>query len=138
MHHALPFSRPLRGQGDLAAAIRSLPTSAASCLMAVAVLCAFFAVVTPAMGSAEPASGPSLPQVLPEAAPAQVRAKFRCETCGVVEALHRKEAVGDQPASHEFTVRLRDGSSRTSSVENAGNWHIGDQVMLIGGSSQSH
>lgn len=65
------------------------------------------------------------------------RARFRCTTCGVVEAIRRIEPDGSTPASFEFTVRLRDGSIRTSISASAANWRSGDQIMLIGGASAS-
>jgi hypothetical protein len=61
--------------------------------------------------------------------------RFRCETCGVVEGLHRTEAGDGLPATYLFTVRMRDGSSRLSSDANSGKWRIGDHIMLIGGAS---
>ncbi len=65
------------------------------------------------------------------------RARTRCTTCGVVEAIRRVEQGGGMPASFEFTVRLRDGSTRTSTVDSAANWRSGDRIMLIGGASVS-
>jgi len=59
--------------------------------------------------------------------------RFRCEACGVVESLQRTEAGDGRSAAYQFTVRMRDGSSRLSSDANSGKWRIGDHVMLIGG-----
>lgn len=72
--------------------------------------------------------------------PAQppARGRVRCTTCGVVEAIRRIEPSGTQPAAYEFTVRLRDGSARVSTVEgSAGPWMVGDVIMLIGGDQPS-
>lgn len=69
-----------------------------------------------------------------EAAPP---ARRRCGTCGIVQAVRRIEHGGSTPASFEFTVRLRDGSTRTSTTPSAGNWRSGDHIMLIGGASAS-
>ena len=66
---------------------------------------------------------------------AKAQARRRCDTCGVVESIRRVEPVGDAPGSYEFTVRLRDGSARTSHDANASRWRTGDRVMLIGGNA---
>ncbi len=77
--------------------------------------------------------------LLPPAAAGSVapRARARCTTCGVVKAIRRIEHGGGMPASFEFTVRLRDGSTRTSTTDSAANWRSGDRIMLIGGASVS-
>jgi hypothetical protein len=61
------------------------------------------------------------------------RMRAACEACGVVETIRRFEPVGEQPAGWELTVRMRDGSSRVSSIASSAKWHIGDRIMLIGG-----
>ena len=76
----------------------------------------------------------ALPAAAEEPAP---RARSRCTTCGVVEAIRRIDHGGSTPASFEFTVRLRDGSTRTSTTASASNWRSGDRIMLIGGASVS-
>lgn len=82
-----------------------------------------------------PLESVKLPQAADEAvAP---RARARCSTCGVVEAIRRIEHGGSTPASFEFTVRLRDGSTRTSTSDSAANWRRGDRIMLIGGAKVS-
>jgi hypothetical protein len=56
------------------------------------------------------------------------------------EALSRDsgaDAVGALPATYEFTVRLRDGSTRLSSDASQSNWRAGDAIMLIGGVSSA-
>jgi hypothetical protein len=54
---------------------------------------------------------------------------------GVVETIRRIEHGGLIPASFEFTVRMRDGSARTSTTASAGNWRSGDRILLIGGAA---
>lgn len=71
--------------------------------------------------SAEPAAGAS-----------KVRGKGRCNTCGVVATIRRIEPVGGLLATYEFTVRLRDGSTRVSSAASQSKWRVGDSIMLIG------
>ncbi len=73
--------------------------------------------------SAAPATGRS----------ARAEARSRCETCGVVESITRFEPHGAQAASYEFTVRLRDGSARVSSLPSPSAWRVGDAIMLMGG-----
>ena len=71
----------------------------------------------------------------PAASKAVIRARVRtrCEACGVVEAIRRIDAVGNLPPAYEFTVRLRDGSTRLSTDASQAKWRAGDQIMLIGG-----
>ena len=133
MSPVLPLSRLLAGQHQLARAIRSLPAPAVTALLAAAALCALFVAVKPALGSAVEMEGPANSLAVAAQGDAPARTKFRCDSCGVVESMSHTLATGDQPASYEFTVRLRDGSSRVSSVASAGKWNIGDHIMLIGG-----
>src|SRR6185369_4124698 len=65
----------------------------------------------------------------------KARVRARCPACGVVHAIRRIDAVGDMPASYEFTVRLRDGSIRLSSDASQAKWRAGDNIMLIGGAN---
>jgi hypothetical protein len=60
------------------------------------------------------------------------RARLRCPSCGVVEAIHRTEAAGGLADSYEFAVRLPDGSLRHSLDSRPGRWQVGDRMMLIG------
>lgn len=59
-------------------------------------------------------------------------AAYKCDTCGVVESIHRSEPSGITPVSYEFTVRLRDRTTRVSSVAGPGHWQVGDRIQLIG------
>lgn len=68
---------------------------------------------------------------LPDA-PQAVQARATPAVRGVVEVIRKFEAVGALPAGYEFTVRLRDGSTRISSDASAARWRVGDSVMLIG------
>jgi hypothetical protein len=76
--------------------------------------------------------GAALP---PAASAAAVRSQRRwsCRGCGVVESVRRLQPIGDEPAAYEFVVRLRDGSTRTSTMANTASWRAGDRIMLIGG-----
>ena len=76
----------------------------------------------------------SVPAVRP-VAPLQVAAVVRASMpsgWGVVEAIRRVEHGGTIPASFEFTVRMRDGTTRTSSSASVSSWRSGDRIMLIG------
>lgn len=61
------------------------------------------------------------------------RSRGLCGTCGIVETIRQLDAVGDLPGAYEFTLRLRDGTTRTSSAASLGKWRTGDHVMVIGG-----
>jgi hypothetical protein len=65
----------------------------------------------------------------------KARVRTRCAACGVVQAIRRVDATGDAPESYEFTVRLRDGSTRVSTDASQARWRAGDNVMLIGGAN---
>ncbi|HSI54604.1 MAG: hypothetical protein ACAH21_08915 [Ramlibacter sp.] len=54
---------------------------------------------------------------------------------GVVQAIRRVEHGEGEAASFEFTVRLRDGTTRTSHSASADKWRSGDRIMLIGGAA---
>ena len=96
---------------------------------------------------AEPA-GFSMPREAPSAAEpalladdgqgaAQARVRPRCEGCGIVEAIRHFAPAAGVPAGYEFTVRMRDGSTRVSSDADAARWRIGDAILLIGGARRS-
>ena len=122
MNTALPLSLPFAGSRTAAWLRPHFRTAAVAGLVAVVVACAVALVTQP--GS--PDVAPAVPVQMQQAAKA-VR--------GVVEAMVRTEAAGGVPAAYEFTVRLRDGSSRVSSDANPGKWRIGDHIMLIGGAT---
>ncbi|GEM_PF-1598108 len=67
----------------------------------------------------------------------RARGRSSCDSCGFVESVRQLEPVGNMPAAYEFTVRLRDGSSRISSIANTARWRVGDRIMLIGGAKPS-
>lgn len=126
-------------------AIRSRLPMALTGFVASIFLATVAAASTPLIGwIGEPANpAASLPvQAAPEgaaeplAAPAAVlrsRRRWSCGGCGVVESVRLLERTGDEPAAYEFTVRLRDGSTRTSTIANTARWRAGDRILLIGG-----
>jgi len=128
-----------------AAAIRSRLPMALTCFVASIVFATVAAASTPLLSwmgepadpaAALPAQALADSAAVPLAAPAAEvggRGRSPCDGCGVVESVRRLEPVGEQPAAYEFTVRLRDGSIRTSSSANTARWRAGDRIMLIGG-----
>lgn len=139
-----PVARAARKPAGGVGAIRSQLPLALTCFVASIVFATVAAASTPLLSwMAEPAdpvaSLPAQPELesaaVPLAGPA-VEARSRrssCGNCGVVESVRRLEPVGDKPAAYEFTVRLRDGSIRTSSIANTARWRAGDRITLIGG-----
>ena len=65
----------------------------------------------------------------------KARAQANCSGCGIVESIARIEGGSKLAPTFLFTVRLRDGTRRTSVGTEAGGWRKGDPIMLIGGQS---
>jgi hypothetical protein len=57
-----------------------------------------------------------------------------CDTCGVMKTIRRTDPATGL-AVYEFSVRMRDGSTRDSTGATRGRWVEGDRVMLIGGTA---
>lgn len=114
---------------SIVAAARARPLAVAA-VAAALVSCALWfspGAPAPAAGALVPlrSAGPA-----PDARPDErgdVR-RGRCASCGFVVGIREL-----QPTGFEFTVRLRDGSTRISKAASRGTWHIGDAVMLMGG-----
>lgn len=124
-------------QMNFISAIRSLPPVTLPCFVAAVVFSTVAMAKVPGMSSRQDEAPP-----VPAAAAASPReagnankARVVCAICGVVETIRRFEPVGELPAGYEFTVRMRDGSTRLSSIASADKWRIGDRIMLIGGSA---
>ncbi len=136
---------PRRG---LAEAIRALPHTAFM-LVVLAVASSTVAVANVPVPAPEGSGG--VVQIEPDAlavpvvelprdsasVQAKPRTRARCMACGVIESIRRLEPVGDLPAAFEFTVRLRDGSTRISSSTTQDKWRSGDRIMFIGGPTPS-
>lgn len=116
------------------AAVRSRPWLAGG-LAAVLVACTVW-LATGQTGSARQAAAGALAMPDSEAATPRLDdeagdvRRGRCATCGVVVGIRES-----QPSGFEFTVRLRDGSTRISTAASRGTWHIGDAIMLMGGAA---
>jgi hypothetical protein len=138
MTHAFaPDPAPIGNRTGFVGALRSLHPAALPFLAGVVVF------GTVAMANVPVArwlgNSPEQAQRLPMQEPAaddgavKARVRTRCEACGVVQAIRRIDPVGELPAVYEFTVRLRDGSTRLSSNASQAKWRAGDAIMLIGG-----
>jgi hypothetical protein len=92
---------------------------------AVVALAAFVMIPAP---PAVAAPGP-----LPVAKAAATRDRS-CDTCGVMQTIRRTDPRTGE-AVYEFSVRMRDGSTRDSTGSTRGGWVEGDRVMLIGGAA---
>jgi hypothetical protein len=135
MNHALAFSLPATGfQMNFISAIRSLPPVTLPCFVAAVVFSTMASVPSSSWKQDAPLPEPTPAVAAPirEAGKA-ARARAVCVSCGVVESIRRFEPVGDLPAGYEFTVRMRDGSARVSSIASSNKWLVGDTIMLIGG-----
>jgi hypothetical protein len=81
------------------------------------------------------------PRVQPPAAASAkqrlVAKKWRCTSCGVVQAIRVVEPEQPGPTRYEFTVRLRDGSTHISTESSSFSWRVGDPVQLIGGAART-
>lgn len=74
------------------------------------------------------------PAVAPPLASAASGRGRSCEACGLIETIRRTD-LATGLSSYEFTVRMRDGSTRASSQATRGRWSEGDRVVVIGGTA---
>jgi hypothetical protein len=114
-------------------ALRCVPPQVLHGVMAAAVLCtlASSAIGTVVQGPGN--AGVKAPLALFVDAPVPA-VEAGCPGCGFVESIQRYEAEGLVPAGYLFTVRMLDGSTRTSIDPTAGTWLVGERILLIGGS----
>jgi hypothetical protein len=130
-------SRPPAGQrhgwSDFSRAARAVPPSVLQGMMAAALLCVLLPGIAKAL---HPAPWFAAPQAIAAPAAASDAAdapRSRCERCGVVLGIRALDLVAGSPASYEFTVRLHDGSMRTSTTIGKAAWRVGDHILLVGG-----
>ncbi len=57
-----------------------------------------------------------------------------CDTCGIMQTIRRNDPATGL-AVYEFSVRMRDGSTRDSIGATRGRWLEGDRVVVIGGAA---
>src|SRR5689334_15732784 len=121
------------GWSDFARAARGVPPSVLQGMMAAAVLC----VLAPALVHAlHPAAWSAAPPRVAAPLPAldlPDPPRTRCPGCGVVESIRPLPATDGVADGYEFTVRLRDGSLRTSTTTGRASWRVGDRILLLGG-----
>ncbi len=126
--------------GSFVAALRALPPAALPFFAAAVVFSTVAMASAPVSWLYHSSIDAVAVQELPDQAPmvasaagtSKVRGRGRCDTCGVVATIRRIEPIGDLLATYEFTVRLRDGSTRVSSAASQSKWRVGDSIMLIG------
>jgi hypothetical protein len=121
-----------QGWSDVVRAVRRVPPRILQAIAAAAVLGLLAWAVVQAM---RPAAWVA-PASRAAAAPASDQPdppRTRCGNCGVVESIRPLPPVQGVPAGYEFTVRLRDGSVRTSTTTGKASWHVGDRILLLGG-----
>jgi hypothetical protein len=137
MTHTL-FPRTASARFGLAQGIRALPYASFTLVIAVVVTCGVGIANMPASW-ANAAEGPSVDADAPAAAAAlpSAAAAVAVAVRGVVQSIRPLEPVADQPAQFEFTVRLRDGSTRVSRTVGRAKWHSGDRIFLMGGAGAS-
>lgn len=117
---------------DFRKALRCVPPAVLQGVMAAAVLCALAPGAINAMQHPQVDAGVRAAPAAPrDMSPLGLRT--RCAGCGFVESIRHVEAAGLVPAAYEFTVRMRDGSVRTSSDSSAAKWLVGDRIILVGG-----
>jgi hypothetical protein len=129
-----PFAGEHHGWTGFRRAVRAVPPPILHGMMAAAVLCVLAPALVHALHPAALFAAPlrvaaPLPAIdLPEPP------RTRCSGCGVVEGIRPLPPIEGEPAGYEFTIRLRDGSVRTSTSTGKASWHVGDRILLLGGS----
>lgn len=111
-----------------------MPPALVNALMAVAVLGVLAPVAASLLAAPEAEVPASNAQVAMPSAVEHRRA--RCEGCGIVEAIRTIDGIDGQPATYEFTVRLKDNSTRTSVTASAAQWRVGNRIIVMGGSGK--
>jgi hypothetical protein len=145
MIHVFPLLATANGKNTTRIqAIRSRLPIALACFVAAVVFASVAAASSPLMSwmdgavegaeslTALPAPDTGVATPVAPANTARARGRSTCDSCGVVESVRRLEPAAGMPAFYEMTVRLRDGSSRVTSIANTAQWHAGDRIMLIG------
>jgi hypothetical protein len=130
-------SRPPAGErhgwSDFSRAARAVPTAVLQGMMAAALLCVLLPAIAKALHPAPWFAAPQPVAAPPAATDAADAPRSHCERCGVVLGIRALDLVAGSPASYEFTVRLHDGSMRTSTTIGKASWRVGDPILLVGG-----
>ena len=119
------------GWSHFSRAAHAVPSSVLQALMAAALLCVLLPGIAKAL---HPAPWFAAPQrITAPLAEAADLPRSHCERCGVVLGIRPLDLVAGAPALYEFTVRLHDGSLRTSTTAGKASWRVGDNILLVGG-----
>jgi hypothetical protein len=124
------------GWSNFRQAVRCVPLAVLHGIMAAAVLCVLGQAAAMALLAPSPPDLAAV-HVQADAPSATQHRRARCEGCGTVEAIRAVDGVEDQPATYELTVRLKDGSIRTSISATAAQWRVGDRIIVMGGAGNS-
>jgi hypothetical protein len=116
-------------------AARAVPPPILHGMMAAAVLCVLLPALVHAVHPAAWFAAPSRVAAPVPALDLPEPPRARCSGCGVIESIRPLAPLEGEPAGFEFTVRLRDGSLRTSTSTGKASWRVGDRILLLGGSA---
>lgn len=111
-------------------AARAVPSPILQGMMAAALLCGLLPAIANSLHAADWFAAPLPDALLLPGTDASGALRARCPGCGVVESIR---AAAHVPGAWEFTVRLRDGSLRTSTTDGTAAWRVGDRILLVGG-----
>jgi hypothetical protein len=127
MTHALPSGIP-RVAAAAAHAVGAHPNAVFAMVAAVVLACG----VGIAMMPSPPASAATAhaPPAMADDQPSLPLVRW-----GVLESVRTMPSVADGPNAFEFTIRLRDRSTRIARGVGRAQWHVGDRIMLMGGGS---
>lgn len=104
--------------------------------MAASLLCVLVSATATAMRAEAPA--PAIVEVglVARVKPSDHDLRTRCEGCGFVERIRAFQDGPSLPVAYEFTVRMRDGTIRTSIEPDVNSWRAGDRIIIVGGDDQ--
>ena len=127
---------------DIGGYLRSLPPVTKASFIA-ALACALLATAAwqgqwlraPHQSSSDERRSPAVQKTsrAPAADAGRAAARNRCDGCATVESIRHIDTEGNAPGHYELKLRLRDGSTHTSTSPGAARWQPGDRVLLIGG-----
>jgi hypothetical protein len=118
---------------DFHRALRGVPPNIVHGMMAAAALCVLVPALALATGLRSQQWHVSVAPSLPAEVAVPEPLRGRCAGCGVVETIRELPEANGAPAGFEFTVRLHDGSLRTTTSPGLASWRVGDHIILIGG-----
>ncbi len=134
MNHTFAARMPRAGL-RLAQVLHGLPYAVYTVVIAAVLVCgiAIASMQSPSAARAAQQPRAGTTSSAGAALAAQPRVRSRCAGCGVVESIRTLEATGILRDQFEFTVRMRDGSTRISRTTGRGQWRAGDRIILMAG-----